>query len=92
MNMEIESAVMEQIKLYFKENLPRYTVLKVKKQSYHPDDSHIYMVSAQKDDGTYAVWTCWNDSTKSLNYGHYGLKSEEDCEKVMDAFYYSGDS
>lgn len=89
--MAIESAVMEQVKLYFKENLPGYTVLKIRKKSYHPDDSYLYMVSAKKDDGTYAVWTSWNQKMQSLNHGHYGLKSEEDCEKVMDEFYYSGD-
>ena len=84
--------IMEQVMLYFQEHLPQYTVRKVRKKSYHPDDSHLYMVSAQKDDGTYAVWTCWNRETKSLNHGHYGLQSEEACEKVMDEFYYSGDS
>ena len=92
MNMEIEFAVMEQVKVYFKEHLPQYTVLKIRKQSYHPDDSHLYMVSAKKDNGTYAVWTSWNQKIQSLNHGHYGLQSEEDCEKIMDEFYYSGDS
>ncbi|MCI9546225.1 MAG: hypothetical protein HFH60_06015, partial [Lachnospiraceae bacterium] len=52
----------------------------------------LYMVSAKKDDGTYAVWTCWNDSIKSLNSGHYDLPSEDFCEKLMDEFYYSEDS
>ncbi len=47
--------VMEQVTLYLKEYLPGYTVLKVRKKSYHPDDSHLYMVAAEKDDGTYAV-------------------------------------
>ena len=92
MNMKIELEVMEQVKLYFKENLPKYTVLEIKKKSHHPDDSHLYMVSAKKDDGTYAVWTSWNQELKSLNYGHYDLQSEKDCEKIMDEFYFSGDS
>lgn len=85
------SEVMEQVTLYLKEHLPGYTVLKVRKKSYHPDDSHLYMVSAKKDDGTYAVWTSWNQKTGSLNHGHYGLQSEEACEKVMDEFYHSKD-
>ena len=92
MNMKIELEVMEQVKLYFKENLSKYTVLKIRKKSYHPDDSHLYMVSAKKDDGAYAVWTNWNQKLKSLNHGHYDLQSEEDWEKVMDEFYFSGDS
>ena len=91
MNMDIESEVMEQLTLYFKENLPKYTVLEVRKKSRHSDDSHLYMVSAKKDDGTYAVWTCWNQKLKSLNHGHYDLQGKEYCEKIMDEFYYSGD-
>lgn len=61
--------------LYFKENIPRYTVLETRKKSYHPVDSHLYMISAKKDDGTYAVWICWNQRLKSLKYGHYELQS-----------------
>lgn len=92
MNMKIGLEVMEQVTLYLKENLPKYTVLKIRRKSYHPDDSHLYMVSAKKDDGTYAVWTSWNQKLKSLNHGHYDLQSEKDCEQVMDEFYFSGDS
>lgn len=89
MNMETGSLeILQQVSLYFRENLPKYDVLKVRRKSYHPDDAHLYMVSARKADGTYAVWTCWNQKTESLNYGHYGLQSEEDCEKIMDEFYY----
>lgn len=82
--------VLDQVDLYFKENLPQYTALQVRKKSYHTDDPHLYMVSAKKDDGTYAVWTCWNNSTRSLNHGYYGLQSESDCEGIMAEFYHSG--
>ena len=85
------SDVLEQVERYFAENLPKYKVLEIRRQSYHPEDDYLYMVSAKKDDGTYAVWTCWNQSIKSLNCGHYDLSSEEDCEKVMDGSYFSGD-
>ena len=85
------SEVLVQVERYFAENLPKYKVLKIRRQSYHPEDDYLYMVSAKKDDGTYAVWTCWNQSIKSLNCGHYDLSSEEDCEKVMDGSYFSGD-
>ncbi len=82
--------VREHVELYFKEHLPQYTVLEIRKKSYHPDDCYLYMVSAGKEDGTYAVWTSWNETTQSLNYGHYGLKSTEDCEKVFQKFYFKG--
>lgn len=89
--MESElTEVMEHIKIYFSKNLHYYEVLKVRRKSCHPDDSHLYMVSAVKKDGTYAVWTCWNEATGSLNHGHYGLLSEQDCEKVFEEYYYSG--
>lgn len=89
--MDIDlNIVIEHVKLYFKENLPRYAVLEVRKKSYHPDDDHLYMVSAKKEDGTYAVWTSWNEATQSLNHGHYGLSSIEDCEKIFEEFYYKG--
>lgn len=83
--------VMEQAMLYLNEHLPGYTILEVRKKSYHPDDSHLYMVSAKKDDGTYAVWTSWNQKAETLNHGHYGLQSEEACKKVMEEFYYGRD-
>lgn len=68
---------------YFKENLPQYTVLEIKQKSSHPDDWYLYMVSAKKTDGTYAVWTNWNEKTSSLNHGHYGLASLEECRNIF---------
>ena len=40
--------VIEDVKAYFKEHLPKYAVLKVRRKSYHPDDSYLYMVSAKR--------------------------------------------
>lgn len=35
---------------------------------------YIYRVMAQhKVTGEYAVWTCWNETTQSMNFGHYNL-------------------
>lgn len=50
------------------------------------EDSYLFMVSAIREDGTYAVWTAWNETTQCLNYGHYALQSVEDCEKVFAEF------
>lgn len=83
--------VIQNVEEYFKEHLPQYSVLKVVKKSNHKDDAYLYMVSAKKSDDTYAVWTSWNESTQSLNYGHYDLKSEEDCNKIFEEFYYKGE-
>ena len=77
---------------YFKNHLPKYTVLEIRKKSYHPKDDYLWMVSAKKEgeDTEYAVWTSWNEETQSLNYGHYNLKSIEDCERVFEEYYYKG--
>ncbi len=75
--------VIDHVSEYFKEHLPEYMVLEVRRISSHPEDSYLWAVSARKNDGTYAVWTAWNESTQSLNHGHYGIKSLEDCEKLM---------
>lgn len=87
----ISEKVLANIKEYFKENLPRYEVVKVRKKSYHPDDAHLYMVAAKKDDGSYGVWTGWNDRTRSFNFGHYDLKNMEACEAIMDEYYFDRD-
>ena len=47
--------IREHVKLYFKENLPKYTVLEIRRKSNHPEDSYLWIVSAEKEDGTFAV-------------------------------------
>lgn len=84
----ISEKVLAHINEYFKENLPRYEVVEVRKKSYHPDDAHLYMVASKKNDGAYAVWTGWNDNTRSLNFGHYDLKDLDACHKVMDEYFF----
>ena len=46
------------------------------------------MVSAIKEAGSFAVWTAWNESVQSLNFGHYGLDSYADCETLFEEHYY----
>lgn len=78
------------VEKYFKKHLPQYRVLEIRKKSVYPEDSYLFMVSAIREDGTYAVWTSWNETTQCLNYGHYALQSVEDCEKVFAEFYNDG--
>ena len=75
------------VKNYFRKHLPSYAVLEVRKKSTHPKDNYLFMVSAAKEDGTFAVWTCWNETSQSLNYGHYDLQTLEECEQVFKEFY-----
>lgn len=83
----IPEEVIIHIQEYFQKKLPNYEVVKVRRKSWHKDDAHLYMVAAKKNMGSYAVWTSWNESTQSLNYGHYDLADIESCERIMDEFY-----
>ena len=39
--------IREHIELYFRKHLPPYTVLEIRRKSSHPDDKHLWMVSAK---------------------------------------------
>ena len=81
--------VITELKNYFIEHLPQYEIMKVRRKSFHPDDTHLYMVAAEKKkEEFWAVWTGWNANTGSLNYGHYNLSSMEECDRIMDEFYH----
>lgn len=80
--------VTNNIEKYFKENLPAYEVVEIRKKSEYEADSYLYMVATKKDDGTYAVWTCWNEKLQTLNHGHYGIHDVESCHKLMEEFHY----
>lgn len=82
--------VRKNVEEYFKKHLLQYTVLEIRKKSVFPEDNYLFMVSAIKEDGSFAVWTSWNETSQSLNYGHYNLHSIEDCEKVFEEFYNNG--
>ena len=84
------SVVREHVELYFKNHLPQYTVLDIRRKSCHPDDDYLWMVSAKKADNSFAVWTSWNETTQSLNFGHYNLSTIEECERVFEEFYFNG--
>ena len=86
--------VINEVEKYFERELPNYEVRKswVVRKSNHPDDSYLYMVAAKKRKGGFrghewTVWTCWNQSTKSLNYGHYDL-SEQSVPEIFSEYFY----
>lgn len=76
---------------YFKRELPKYTVVSVirKHAETAPDnDNNLYFVIAKGHNpfsaGQYSCWTCWNDSTRSLNSGHYWLTLSECFELALE--------
>lgn len=86
---EISKEVLTNVLNYFSENLPHFSVVEIRRASEHPDDSYLYMVIAKRKEnpfpgimGDYSCWTSWNESTQSLNYGHYGLKTLQDAREI----------
>lgn len=90
---DVPNHVIENVKNYLKENLPKYTVVEVTRHSNHPDDHNLYHVIAKSQSpiwgDTYACWTSWNDSTQSLNFGHYNLESLEIAQAVSNEYYFN---
>jgi len=44
------------------------------------------MAAAKHQNGSYAVWISWNESTQSLNHGHYGLPDMKSCAEIMTEY------
>lgn len=90
-----EKKVWEDVKKYFEIHLPEYKPKMIFKYSDHPDDGYLYMVEAKKHcpdkfgRGDWACWTCWNEQTESLGYGHYDLESEGDALEILSNAYRS---
>lgn len=75
----IPRVVCEHIEDYFKNYLPYFKVHEVMKYK-HPDDNYLYKVIAYNEEThMWAWWSCWNESTQSLNWGHYNFLDYDDC-------------
>ncbi len=83
----IPEEIIENIRKYFQEHLTGYEVVKVRRKSCYEEDYYLYMVAGKNKEGSYAVWTSWNEQIQSLNHGHYGLADLETCERIMDECY-----
>ena len=78
--------VIQHINDYFDEYLPQFTIFEVRMQSYEPADDYLYMVAAKHTNGSYAVWTSWNEQICSLNHGHYDLPDMKSCAEIMSDY------
>lgn len=58
------------------------------RKSNDPSDDYLYeVVGYNVKTKEYACWTSWNQSTKSLNMGHYNLQREQEAlEIIKDRF------
>lgn len=87
-----------------KENVKKYLVGKnlgelvdVMRASDHPEDDYLYHVITKKPnvhkyfhngEWNYSIFTCWNETSKSLNFGHYNLESEEVAREIHAEFFH----
>lgn len=65
--------VYENVRSYFEagNGVQNYDLLEV---VHKLGENNIYRVMAQhKKTKEYTVWTCWNETTQSMNFGHYNL-------------------
>ena len=83
----IPDQVVKSLKEYFNEAFPGISICHVYRKSNHPDDQYLYMVTAAKNDGTYACWSSWNAVTESLNHGHYNLESEHAGITILNGLF-----
>ena len=86
-NTPVPQEVIDHVRKYLEEM--KYELLEVVRQSDHPDDDYLYMVKGKSmTNGWYAVWTCWNEKARSLNYGYYMLDGDEACDKVFKKYFH----
>lgn len=94
MSATVPISVWNNVKEYFKEHLDdRYDLQDVIRYA-SPMDSYLYMVIAKHKNypaikasiggGAWVVWTTWNESTQSLNGGHYDIKTYEDALRICE--------
>ena len=93
---DVPEEVKEAVNDYFnnKENgVFGYKVMEISRHSDHPDDHYLYHVIGHKDSeawgSVYATWTSWNQSTRSLNNGHYNLKTLEAAINISNEKYFT---
>lgn len=90
MSATVPISVWNNVKEYFKEHLDdRYDLQDVIRYK-DPMDSYLYMVIAKHKNysaikAPWVVWTTWNESTQSLNGGHYDIKTYEDALSICEA-------
>lgn len=79
----VPQEVITHIENYLNKEFPSYHALEICRKSNHPGDKNLYSVIAASDTGKLSCWTSWNESTQSLNHGHYNLTSLEQAEDIV---------
>ena len=84
----VPDEVIDMVKRYFHKNLTMYASLEIFRSSNHPEDDYLYSIIGLHNNGTFSCWTCFNSQTESLNYGHYGLETEDMALEIISSYYH----
>lgn len=81
-NTTVLLRIYENVKKYFEKNNMPYDVQEIIPRE-NPHDNYLFIVIAKKKNypeylksmgfGPWVVWSIWNESTQSLNNGHYDI-------------------
>ena len=94
--LEVPQEVIEHVKNYLTGH-DLGELVEVMRASDCPDDDYLYMVIARKvninkyfhnGEYDYSCWTSWNETTQSLNFGHYHLKTVKSAEEICAQFFH----
>ena len=85
--LNVPESVRKNVDRYFASNngLNNYEPIAVGQYRGEGEGKYIYLVlGRQIRGGKWAVWTCWNEITQSLNFGHYDLTEQQAMKLFMD--------
>ena len=87
--LNVPENVRNNVNKYFAEGhgLTNYEPLAVGQHRGNGEASYLYIVLGRQIRGeNFAVWTCWNESTQSLNHGHYDLSEQAAMRLFLDPY------
>ena len=83
--LEASEPVKAHIKKEIDRQFPSYELVNAWRKNNIADDNYLFSVLAHdRKSNKYTVWTAWNESSQSLNHGHYMLTEQEAREVLCD--------
>ena len=85
--LNVPEQVRKNVDKYFAESngLINYEPIAVGQYRGQYEAEYIYIVLARQiRGGKWAVWTSWNESTQSLNFGHYDMTEQQAMKLFMN--------
>lgn len=85
--LNVPESVRKNVNKYFAEGhgLNNYEPIAVGQYRGKYESEYIYVVLGRQIIGDrFAVWTCWNETTQSLNHGHYDMTEQAAMRLFFD--------